>query len=306
MIFLALLCAFLLEQVRPQRHPNIAARAINAYADRVARHFNAGQPGHGVLGWFAVVLPVCLAVGLIDHLLSSASTLLGWIWTVVVLLLTVGFRQVSFHFTAIVRALKAGDNDTASRHLAQWRQESTVDLDAGAIARLAIEEGLRGAHRFVFGPVLLAVVFGPVGAVLHRMATLLLERWNEADKPELRFFGEFSRRAFRWIDWLPSRVTATGFAIAGNFEDAFYCWRTQAADWPDAFNAAILASGAGAIGVKLGGPLRRLTHIEERPELGLGEDADVDSLDSTVGLIWRATVIWMIVILVIGVARLTG
>ena len=49
--------------------------------------------------------------------------------------------------------------------------------------------------------------------------------------PELDQFGWFARAGFRRIDWIPARLTAVSFAIVGDFEDAVYCWRTQAAQW---------------------------------------------------------------------------
>jgi cobalamin biosynthesis protein CobD/CbiB len=55
----------------------------------------------------------------------------------------------------------------------------------------------------------------------------------------------------------PARLTALSFAIVGDFEDAIYCWRTQAKTWAAEAGGEhagiVLASGAGALGVLLGG-----------------------------------------------------
>jgi cobalamin biosynthesis protein CobD/CbiB len=64
----------------------------------------------------------------------------------------------------------------------------------------------------------------------------------------------------------------------------------------------VLAAGAGAIGVRLGMPVIRNGMLEDRPELGTGDDADTAFLDSTVGLVWRALVLWLAMLLVIAVA----
>ncbi|MSQ59831.1 MAG: CobD/CbiB family protein [Betaproteobacteria bacterium] len=305
MTFIALLAAFLLEQARPHPYPNLAVRGFILFAGRAARYLNAGRPSHGALSWCASVLPPVLTASVLSWGLAAANPFLGWIWFVAVLFFTTGFRQVSHFFTGIARALKAGDGQRAKDLISQWRNESRFEIEDGDVAKLTIEEGLRGAHRFVFGPVLFAVFFGPAGAVLYRLAAILREEWA-GQEPELAQLGRFAGTAFKWLDWVPSRITAAGFAVAGNFEDAFYCWRTQAGAWPDPFNAPLLASGAGALGVKLGGPLRRLASVEERPGLGMGDEPDIDALDSTVGLIWRATVIWMIVLLMVTIARWVG
>ena len=96
--------------------------------------------------------------------------------------------------------------------------------------------------------------------------------------------ADFAAKAFEIIDWLPARATALSFAIAGNFEDAVYCWRAQAASWVDQNQGIILASGAGALGVCLGDPSEEAGGKHYRPELGVGEEADMDFLQSTVGL----------------------
>jgi cobalamin biosynthesis protein CobD/CbiB len=108
------------------------------------------------------------------------------------------------------------------------------------------------------------------------------------------------------LDWVPARITASAFAVVGDFEDAIYCWRTQAARWPDHLLGVVLAAGAGALGVRLGMPVLRGTVLEDRPELGLGEDADTPFLDSVVGLIWRALVLWLAALLALSVARAFG
>ncbi|MDP1171745.1 cobalamin biosynthesis protein, partial [Klebsiella pneumoniae] len=62
-----------------------------------------------------------------------------------------------------------------------------------------------------------------------------------------------SRQAFTLIDHLPARLTATGFAIVGNFEEAVNGWRRDAALWLHPNEGIILASAAGAVGLQLGG-----------------------------------------------------
>jgi len=95
---------------------------------------------------------------------------------------------------------------------------------------------------------------------------------------------------------LPLRLTALSFAIVGDFEDAVYCWRTQAEGWAQHGMGIVLASGAGALGVRLGEPLPVGGEVEFRAELGLGDDADADYLQSAVSLIWRAAVLWLALI----------
>ena len=68
----------------------------------------------------------------------------------------------------------------------------------------------------------------------------------------------------------------------------------------------VLASGAGALGVRLGLPIPQGGLPLDRPELGIGDEADADFMQSTVGLVWRALVFWMVLLLLLGLASLAG
>jgi adenosylcobinamide-phosphate synthase len=144
------------------------------------------------------------------------------------------------------------------------------------------------------------------------MAALLQEQWCARTAPDSGLSDEFSifaARAFEIIDWLPARLTAASFAAVGNFQDAVDCWRAQASAWSNEAEGIILASGAGALGVKLGGILREAgdePFERSRPELGTGDEADADYLSSAVGLIWRALVMWMLLIGVVTIAHSLG
>jgi cobalamin biosynthesis protein CobD/CbiB len=108
------------------------------------------------------------------------------------------------------------------------------------------------------------------------------------------------------MEWLPLRLTASTFAIVGNFEDTAYCWRNQAATWPDSEAGILLTSGAGALGVKLGQTIVLDEEPVFRPEIGSGDDADADYMQSAIGLVWRALVFQLIVLMMLTVANLLG
>ena len=97
------------------------------------------------------------------------------------------------------------------------------------------------------------------------------------------------------LDWIPQRLSAFAFAVVGNFEDALYCWRMQSAAWLRPEEGIVLASGAGALGVRLGDPVRARGSVLARPALGTGEAAREDALASLEGLLWRALVLWLLV-----------
>lgn len=294
MTFLSLVLALLLEQWRPLVDRRAVFAPVTGWADFIERKLNAGQTQEGLVGWLAVVVPTVLITWFVYSLLYSITPLLGLAFNVGALYLTIGFRQESHYLTDINRALREGDLATARRLLGEYRGHDCGALTASDVARLTIEDALALSHRNVFGPVFWFVLLpGPTGPVLYRVARLLANHWGTRQDPDFGRFGEFSRTSFATLDWLPARATAVSFALVGDFADALDCWRAQANTWRDPVIGVVLASGAGAMRVRIGGAYPNGDYVEERPELGTGETAEPVHLDATVGLIWRALVIWL-------------
>lgn len=297
---LAIISALVLEQWRPLAERRNLATTMGSVAAWLEQSFNGGERRQGVVAWLVAVVPAAVGAGLLHALLHAAHPLLGLAFNIGALYLTLGFRQFSHHFTNIQLAIKSADIDQARAHLETWRGASGVVRSREEVIRLAIEEALLASHRHVFGVLLWFMVLpGPSGAILYRMAAYLAGRW----KP-LGAFGAFAQRAFYCLEWPAVRLTAASFAVVGDFEDAVYCWRTQARGWLDANEGVVLASGAGAMGVRLGMPVQEIDEMQPRAELGVGEPADGPFLDSAVGLVWRALVVWVFALGLVTVASL--
>jgi len=295
---LAAIAALLLEQWQPVGERRGLARLLPAWVDWLERSFNAGESRHGLIAWLVAVLPPLAATALLYALLAWVSPLLGLAFNILVLYLTLGFRKLSHTFTDLQLAVRAGDLERARELIGTWRGEPAQQLSREEVIRLALEEGLAASHRHVFGVLFWFVLLpGPCGAILYRLAVTLRRRWRG-----LGAFGAFAARAARVLEWPSVRLTAVTFAVVGDFEDAIYCWRTQAHLWPDPEAGVVIAAGAGALGVRLGMPLTAVDGMEERVELGLGESADAPFLDGAVGLVWRAVVLWVFALLLLALA----
>jgi cobalamin biosynthesis protein CobD/CbiB len=296
---IAIIAALVLEQWRPLGDRKTVLAALLAWADWLERSFNAGQARHGTIAWLIAVLVPLAAAALAYAVLYWISPFAALLLNVVALYLTLGFRQFSHSFTGIQSALREGDTDRARELLGNWRGESATHRSREEVARLAIEEGIAASHRHVFAVLFWFVLLpGPCGAILYRMAAFLARRWGGKGE-----FGRFAGRVLYLLEWPAARLTAAAFAVVGDFEDAVYCWRTQATAWPDPNLGVVLAAGAGALGVRLGMPLTEVEGLQPRAELGLGEAADAPVLDSAVGLLWRALVLWVFVLVVLSLAR---
>lgn len=319
MTFLSILCALLLEQLKPLRADNLVYAEIKTLALRMETWFNAGQPRHGRMGWFLMIGALMLPTALIYWvLLHYRLPLLAFAWNILIAYLTLGFRHYSHYFTSIQLALSAGDEAAARSLLAEWTKQDTVGLEPSEIARIAVEKSLITTHRNVFGVFFwLLMPLGPACAVMYRVAEYLARAWNEPEHMRNEAFGQFALRAFYWIDWIPVRLTAVAFAVVGNFEDAIYAWRNFADRWQDEPIGILLSAGGGAMGVRLGTPVENAARVlpldaamvdttDSETDSLPGEEPGVRALQSTVGLVWRALLLWMLLLLLLSGAVWLG
>jgi len=301
MAFGSLLAAVALEHFRPLTQPLRYYQAYARYAHHLREKIDGGESMQGMVAWFAAVLPLLLVAGLIYGWLDSVSSALGWAVNVAVLYFTAGFKYYSHVAEEIADLIKSGQMEQACRRLEIWRGDRPGSLREEDALRLTLEELFSRSHRQMFGVFLWFTVlspFGPIGAILFRAASILARRWGGDDAP----FGRFAENIFSLINWLPVRLTALTYAVAGNFEDAMYCWRSQGRDWSEPQEGMILSAGAGAMGVRLGLPININGEIVDRPELGMNQEPDADHIESAVSLTWRGLVIWLVIGLLLFVA----
>lgn len=330
MTFFSVLFALLIEQLKPLPRRDAVHDTLTGWLRWTARNFDAGREHHAWVVWM-ITVAVPVAVTFAVHLgLARLNGLLALAWDVAMLYLTLGFRQFSHYYTDIRDALERGDELEARRLLSDWRHLDASELPRTELLRHVIEHSLLAAHRHVFGVFFWFIVLstcglGPAGAVLYRMAEYASRYWTfrsrTLDAPVNQRLQELSQRLYSSIDWLPARLTAFGFAVVGNFEEAVTCWRRDAGLWRHPNEGIILAAAAGAVGVRLGGsaapgvsPDRTLV-FETEPALfePVGADASTPGLApefghlrSVVGLVWRSVVLWMLLLALLSLANLTG
>lgn len=298
MIFFALLATFLLEHNYPLRQPLLHFQYFAQYAALLRDKLDGGEEAHGAIAWCAGVLPIVLAVWLVHAWLSGLNVLLEWAWSVGVLYLTMGLKFYSSIAEEIGDKLRADKLDEARQMLQRWRGGDTSGFDARSIASVTIERLFAQSHRQTFGVLFWFALLGPAGAVLFRLSSILSLRWREASPA----FAYAADRIFHVLNWVPQRLTALTYAVAGNFEDAMYCWRTQVPSWPDAEESIVMTAGAGAMGVKLGQPLSVGGQWQARGEIGVGDEPDADQIESANSMTWRGLVVWLVLALLLMVA----
>jgi membrane protein required for beta-lactamase induction len=202
-------------------------RWLDRYYDWAARTVGRGGQGAVAAALAALVLPVGPVV-VADRLLGSH--LLGvpqLAFATLVLLVSFGPRDLADEVDDYVAALERGDAGEAG-----LRAKELLESDAagrGSTLDAAVEEAIFvQANNRIYGVVFWFMVLGPAGAWLFRVSDLLrrraaFEASREGAAPHP--FGLALARVHGWLAWMPARLAAFAYAVAGSFEDAVGNWR---------------------------------------------------------------------------------
>lgn len=295
---LAMLLALVLDAVfgEPRRfHPLVGFGSLAGAAER---WLHADRRLAGVAAWAVVVLP---PVALLCGLRAVSPPPAVFVVDVLVLYFALGRHSLGEHARPVAAALDEGDLPRARAAVGRMVSRDTDALDASRIAAAATESVLENGHDAVFGTLFWFAVLGAPGALLFRLSNTLDAMWGYRT---LRYerFGWAAARADDVLGYVPARLTALGYAAVGDGATALRCWRTQAPSWDSPNAGPVMAAGAGALRVRLGGPAPYHGRWEDRPVLGAGEPPDASSIDRALRLVDRAVAAWLAVVLLVGVA----
>ena len=269
-IVLAIALALALDSLlgEPRRyHPLVI---FGGWVDRLEVRFNRGNERRvgGVIGWSLAVLPIVFAVYLLDCAFAN-SLPLSVIWSALVLYLALGWTSLMQHAQAVLRPLTAGDLEGARDAVSRMVSRDTAELDEAGIAKGTIESVLENGADAIFAALFWFALFGAPGVVLYRLANTLDAMWGYKNE-RYSDFGWFAARFDDLLNLLPAQLTALSYCLLGNRGRAFDCWRHQGFGWKSVNAGSVMAAGAGAINVSLGGDEVYHGRLQQRPVLGRG------------------------------------
>jgi adenosylcobinamide-phosphate synthase len=200
-------------------------------------------------------------------------------------------------------ALTKADLADARAKVGYMVSRDTAQMDAQAVASAAVESVLENGNDAVFGALFWFLVAGAPGVLLYRLANTLDAMWGYRTLRYL-YFGWAAARLDDVLNFIPARLTALTYALIGHTRSALRCWRLQAGAWESPNAGPVMAAGAGALGLGLGGGAYYHGQWEERPALGMGPRPDATSIPAALRLVRLGVILWVLVVIAIeGVAR---
>jgi adenosylcobinamide-phosphate synthase len=286
----ALLLDLLLGEVR-RWHPLVG---FGRLANAIERRLNGG--GHlrarGLAAWVLAVLPLTL---LAAYVLQTA----GIMAHALLLYFCVGLRSLREHNLPIATALAAGDLAQARLLTARIVSRDTANATPSDLAKASTESILENGNDAVFGTLFWFLVAGGPAALLFRLANTLDAMWGYRS-PRFLHFGAAAARIDDALNFIPARLTALSYMLLGatlaDRRRAWSCWRSQARAWSSPNGGPVMASGAGALGLALGGAAMYDGELEQRPALGCGRDACAADIGRAWNLVAASTVLWLVLV----------
>ncbi|PIE43427.1 MAG: cobalamin biosynthesis protein [Gammaproteobacteria bacterium] len=302
-IALALSLDWRLQEVR-RWHPLVGFGNI---AIRIEKALNRPAPGPvsgivaGMAAWSLAVVPFVLVAYWLSVSLSGYSVLAVVVGGIV-LYYAIGWQSLIGHAKAVTEPLKRGDLLAARKAVGMIVSRDTTGLNEEQVASAATESVLENGADAVFAAVFWFMLLGLPGVVLYRLSNTLDAMWGYKNDRYVSF-GWMAARMDDLLNLVPARLTALSYAFVGDFRSAITAWRHQAGTWKSPNAGPVMAAGAGAIRVSLGGRAVYHGKWQERPSLGptTGNRASAESVDQAIGLVNRTLCLWFSVIVVIGI-----
>ncbi len=236
-----------------------------------------------------LVAPVLLVVfGLGDALFGFPYLILA----IFVLFFSLGPKDIGEDVDDYCTALETEDEDEI-RKTAKALAEK--ELPADPLERIrAVEEAVCvQANNRLFAVIFWFVLLGPIGAWSYRITDLIRRRavFNAARDDDgertATMVLDAAGQIHGWLAWVPARLTAIGYAMAGSFEGALTAWRTT-----DGNNAKTQSEHSEALLARVGIGALAL-HSDDDESVS---DRGVRGATAANGLVFRLLFIWAAVI----------
>jgi adenosylcobinamide-phosphate synthase len=257
----------------------------------------------GLLALLCMVGGPLLCVLLLQNYLAALWWPLQIGGQAAILYVAIGRQSLREHALAVANALRRNDIVVARRAVSRIVTRDTARADVTAVSSATVETVLENGSDALFASLFWFIVAGLPGVVVHRAANTLDAMWGYRNER----FNEFGWAAARFDDllnYIPARLTAIVYALSGQTQRALHCWRTQAPRWSSPNAGPVMAAGAGALGLQLGGAAIYSGVVEMRPPLGSGRAAQPDDIRRALNLLDRSLAIWLIALLAFaGAAR---
>lgn len=265
---------------------NLATR-VEQKCNRFATHRLSRLSG--ALAWLILLAPLIAIAAVLTQLPHG----LLWLYSAFALYFAIAYRSLRQHILAIYQPLLRDDLPAARNALAMIVSRDTDKLDAQGVRKAAIESCLENGSDGVLAPIFWFVLMGPAGAITYRLINTLDAMWGYKNA-RFHYFGWFAARMDDCVNWLPARLVAASYCLLGNPRLGMRAWRSQAHLCQSPNAGPVMAAGAGALNVSLGGVASYHRQSVYKPHLGTTVAATNADLLRALRLVRNTLSLWVL------------
>lgn len=221
--------------------------------------------------------------------------MIGFVLEVIILYFAIGLSSLKQHAQNVLTPLLGRQFEQSRHALSMIVSRDTQDMDEEGICRATTESVLENGNDAVFATIFWFMIAGAPGVVVFRLTNTLDAMWGYKNE-RFNSFGFFVAKLDDVLNFIPARLTALTYALMGNWKNAMRCWSIQGPLWESPNSGVVMAAGAGALDVQLGGADQYHGEYKERSELGCGQKAKPEVIHQACELLDRSIVLWVIVI----------
>lgn len=250
----------------------------------------------GAVAWCVVVGPLVAIAWWLDHV--SGHGIFHLLLGAAGLYLALGAKSLRQHGQRVADPLLKGDLAGARQALAMIVSRDVSELDEEGIANAACESMLENGADAIFAALFWFAVLGLPGVVLYRSCNTLDAMWGYRS-PRYQAFGYVAARMDDLLNLVPARLTALGYGLASGqwqrLKASLRCAYVQGRNWKSPNAGPVMAAGAAALGLTLGGVGIYHGVRQQRGTLGEGRAPRGGDIRRAIALVMRTQLIWLMV-----------
>ncbi|WP_394201443.1 adenosylcobinamide-phosphate synthase CbiB [Marinagarivorans algicola] len=252
----------------------------------------------GIIAWLLIVLPLpLLLMGYMIFIAEQLPWYLNFAIEVTVVYFALGLRSLKEHALQVFRPLNLDDLKTARHFTGYLVSRDTSALTPKQMTRATIESMLENGHDAVIATLVWYSIGGLPAVLLHRLANTLDAMWGYKT-PQFKDFGWCAARIDDALGFISAKICTLLYAIQSpkHFNSSLYNAATQGGQYKSHNGGWVMAAGATALQIKLGGSAVYHNQSHTSPTLGQGNNIQVNDIIRSINLVNNAAYLWCLLL----------
>jgi len=267
---------------------------IESFSNWIKEKFSQTEFWNDTLGLIATILLPMFGCALIYGLLHNAMGLLGFLFSLLVLVYCIGPTRILYTARQYVDAGEHEDQHSLATYAGEILENETTNVNGGT-HREVCTRLITSTNEGVLSIFFWFILLGPMGALMCRMVKVLYSQSIQSNDEEENSFTEFNnstRMLYAILLWLPAQITILAFAVTGSFIDTLREWKSRLTkDYLNPFETeeTLFRTGISAL---------QFNPDDSQFELSMVHDV--------LALCWRSVIVWVTALALLTLAGLTG